>query len=242
MTQASAITEADILRGIAERPDEDYLRLEYADWLEEQDQPERAEFVRAQCRLVEIEREMPQRQFFHGLLLERDRLQDRERALFAAHAGVWWPGERVTLDPATANIRVMGPWLIVRRGLPAEWVGTCGAWCGRIESVDTMTNRVTTTRIPGVGPAVVRAHPYLRAVRLTDKEPESTGGSARWFGSDDPEHLRLPDRIPMELYRLLPSGVGSFAFGGFDPNTYYATPADAHAALSAAALARARAR
>ena len=35
---------------IIEHPDEDASRLIFADWLDEHDQPERAEFIRLQCQ------------------------------------------------------------------------------------------------------------------------------------------------------------------------------------------------
>jgi uncharacterized protein (TIGR02996 family) len=44
------------LRAIAETPDDDAPRLVYADWLEEHGDPDRAEFIRVQCRLAERER------------------------------------------------------------------------------------------------------------------------------------------------------------------------------------------
>lgn len=41
-----------LLRAIGEQPEEDTPRLMYADWLEEHEQPERADFVRAQVELA----------------------------------------------------------------------------------------------------------------------------------------------------------------------------------------------
>jgi uncharacterized protein (TIGR02996 family) len=41
--------EAALLAAIIAHPDEDTPRLIYADWLDEHDQPERAEFIRLQC-------------------------------------------------------------------------------------------------------------------------------------------------------------------------------------------------
>jgi uncharacterized protein (TIGR02996 family) len=41
--------ESALLAAIIAHPDEDTPRLMYADWLEEHDQPERAEFIRIQC-------------------------------------------------------------------------------------------------------------------------------------------------------------------------------------------------
>jgi uncharacterized protein (TIGR02996 family) len=45
-------TNDDFLRAVVEKPDDDAVRLIYADWLEEHGQPERAEFVRVQCALA----------------------------------------------------------------------------------------------------------------------------------------------------------------------------------------------
>jgi uncharacterized protein (TIGR02996 family) len=42
--------EAGLLRAICEGPDDDTPRLAYADWLEENGQALRAQFIRAQCR------------------------------------------------------------------------------------------------------------------------------------------------------------------------------------------------
>lgn len=44
-------TEAALLAAIAKNPDEDDPRLRYSDWLEENGNPERAEFIRVQCEL-----------------------------------------------------------------------------------------------------------------------------------------------------------------------------------------------
>jgi uncharacterized protein (TIGR02996 family) len=44
-----------LIRAIADSPDDDGPRLVYADWLEEHGDPERAAFIRVQCRLAERE-------------------------------------------------------------------------------------------------------------------------------------------------------------------------------------------
>jgi uncharacterized protein (TIGR02996 family) len=46
--------EAALLSAIRAHADEDTPRLAYADWLDEHEQPEQAEFVRIQCRLVAL--------------------------------------------------------------------------------------------------------------------------------------------------------------------------------------------
>ena len=74
-------TGTALLAAILANPDEDTPRLVYADWLEENGEPERAEFIRVQCELEPI----------RGLLsgpewlachLRRDWLIGRERKLW----------------------------------------------------------------------------------------------------------------------------------------------------------------
>jgi uncharacterized protein (TIGR02996 family) len=51
-TAPTAGDGADLLAAIRARPDEDTPRLIYADWLDENKQPDRAEFIRVQCALA----------------------------------------------------------------------------------------------------------------------------------------------------------------------------------------------
>jgi uncharacterized protein (TIGR02996 family) len=66
------------LRAIAASPDENAPRLVFADWLEEQGEPDRAEFIRTQCALT-----LP------GLPERRHALRVRERDLLDAHRQEW---------------------------------------------------------------------------------------------------------------------------------------------------------
>jgi uncharacterized protein (TIGR02996 family) len=45
---------AGFLEAIGDEPDDDTPRLIYADWLEEHGEPERAEFIRLQCRAASL--------------------------------------------------------------------------------------------------------------------------------------------------------------------------------------------
>jgi uncharacterized protein (TIGR02996 family) len=72
-------TEAALLRSIAEHGDANVGRLVLADWLEEQGETARAEFVRVQCELASPK--LPQKR--------HDALRVRERALLDAHRQEW---------------------------------------------------------------------------------------------------------------------------------------------------------
>lgn len=94
------------LNAIHANPDDDLVRLVYADWLDEQDQPERAEFIRVQVRLEEIRRTIrqPDEDHLHYLSVhsrssgvwccpgdsaERRELAFRYRSLLDAHEAEW---------------------------------------------------------------------------------------------------------------------------------------------------------
>jgi uncharacterized protein (TIGR02996 family) len=69
------------LADIVEHPDDDAPRLVYADWLEDNGDPQRAEFIRTQCELARPR--MP------GGPARRRELQKREKSLFADHGERW---------------------------------------------------------------------------------------------------------------------------------------------------------
>jgi len=89
-TGALTITHADFVRAIVAAPDDNTLRLVYADWLQETGDEPRAEFVRAQVELATPD-------------LDADRaaaLRRREKALLGAHGAVWREPFRAEHAPA----------------------------------------------------------------------------------------------------------------------------------------------
>src|SRR5690349_20304098 len=71
--------EEALLQAIWAEPDDDAPRLVYADWLEENGRPDRAEFIRVQCVLAGS-----------GLTLsQRKRLRARQDELWSAHRQEW---------------------------------------------------------------------------------------------------------------------------------------------------------
>ncbi len=73
-------TERALLAAIRAHPAEDTPRLVYADWLDENNQPERAEFIRVQCEAARTDRDSPA---YPALLRRSSRLE-------AAHAARWF--------------------------------------------------------------------------------------------------------------------------------------------------------
>src|SRR5262249_24298968 len=90
---------AAFLRLIAERPDDDGPRLLYADWLADNGDPDRAEFIRVQCALAQLPRSDPR----------RPDLEDAEMRPRAGPAADWLRLEPRAVDRCT-----------FRRGFPDE--------------------------------------------------------------------------------------------------------------------------
>jgi uncharacterized protein (TIGR02996 family) len=80
-----AAAESAFIRAIARDPDEDTPRLAFADWLSEHGQQDRAEFIRAQCRLEGLPPAEPQRE---ELLHLANRLLGENEARWSAELGL----------------------------------------------------------------------------------------------------------------------------------------------------------
>jgi uncharacterized protein (TIGR02996 family) len=48
------MTEGTLLQAVIAEPEDDVIRLVYADWLEEQGKQDRAEFIRGECELAHL--------------------------------------------------------------------------------------------------------------------------------------------------------------------------------------------
>ncbi|HEY1190340.1 MAG TPA: TIGR02996 domain-containing protein [Gemmata sp.] len=101
--------ERALLNAIIAQPDEDTPRLVYADWLQEHDQPERAEYIRLSIELANLRYGEPGFE-------ERTRQLYKQLWMFETFANKVWPGELAKRLPATRDLA-----LIFRRGF-ACWV------------------------------------------------------------------------------------------------------------------------
>lgn len=70
--------EDAFLQAIVEEPDDDAMRLIFADWLDEHDSP-RGEFIRAQCEILQLPPQHPRRRQLHTRAVQ----------LFRQHAQEW---------------------------------------------------------------------------------------------------------------------------------------------------------
>src|SRR5262249_45757874 len=101
------------LRAIQDEPDNDAVRLIFADWLDEQGQPNRAELIRLQ---VQRARPLQSCEGSDVLLPEMDVHAEREAILLAEHRGEWL-GEVPDEVPVTLERGGEEVCITFRRGL-----------------------------------------------------------------------------------------------------------------------------
>lgn len=161
----AAIDGKGLLDAILADPSSDDLRLIYADWLEDEGQAERAEFVRVQIRIATLEaasghpRTTPLALSCKCAVCEEAApLRRRERSLLSEAAN-WW-GWLADLYPLLGTHAIAD-------------LNRCSD--DAAHGVRFRRGFVETVRCPlaawnAHGPAIVRAHPVQR-VELTDRKP-----------------------------------------------------------------------
>lgn len=234
-----------LLAAVKAAPADDLPRLVMADWLEEHDQPDWAEFIRAQCELdrhphaariradlfTDAEGVRPEWQ--DGLASAR-RMRELWPAVSAVIAGTLGAGAVGRYSRDGDCIVVQGQSVVyeIRRGFPsvvrcrlADWFGRSGEGC--------------------IGPRLMRDHPIERVV-LSNR---SCGEDDNDWIADERVDVVVQNAVSNQLpwsfaVHLTGSTGGGHINGDFmtgNPPTrrfwHYPSPAAANAALSAAAIA-----
>jgi uncharacterized protein (TIGR02996 family) len=152
------------LQAIADDPEDELLRLAFADWLEEQGQPDRAEFVRASCALARVTHRDPE---FGSLVV-------RASEAFRRCRPPWWKSIQGVSELQTRGlIRLhVRSQTAARRLGKAHWLGQAHAegWLERIEipwSDDRLAQAVAGWKGPIRDiPLLVRPAPQITDVGL----------------------------------------------------------------------------
>ncbi len=217
-------TEADFIQAVIASPDNDAPRLIFADWLDEHEQGERAQFIRIGCRLArEFGMPPPGSPVVTG---DKGRdaveveLRRRERELLSQHWRDWLPPPLTSLDTHVGNLH--GPastplpvWVTFRRGFVAEvrttlaaWVGgECSCWGVGTDGKPLPAFACPACHgkgaVPGLGPAVVRAQPVQ--VVTTEKRPYLLAGSTicAWNRLRPMYSFDVETSIPDEVFDLM---------------------------------------
>ena len=182
--------DAALWRAVVDRPHDDAPRLIYADWLEEHGEPDRAEFVRVQCRLAALDEDAP----------ERSPLDRRERQLWLKHRAAWraplprllkeFPFERGFVYPRNMHLSppqflTLGAdlfdhtplWDVSLKVRRAEWLA------GLVPS--GRLRRLGAVELDGTGLAPADLEKFLNAPGL-----ENVRGLGLRGGPYAPDHLR----------------------------------------------------
>ena len=248
-------TETAFLQAIIAEPDDDVHRLVFADWLQENGQEERAEFVRVQIELAALQNPSPRllrgslnvkSSWKHALDDEKevDRevwLRRRERELLEKFSG-HRDGDKSFSNLAWWSMQAVGfafkhhPWEQVkfRRGFVHSVSCSFEDWIG--QSCDNVVPPATICpvchglgRVNAHGPAVCATQP-IQQVTFTDKKPDATAIGFYWITLPD-----VRDSAFTGHSSVLPHFLRLFL-----PHTVPDTESAAIDALSGAAIAWAR--
>lgn len=230
---------SSFLAAICADPDDDSLRLIYADWLEDQGDADRAEFIRVQCELFKRRKGPGGQVSEDSPWLANDRkyqaLRRRERELFEKHP------EWFHIEGLRTKIEVEA----LRRGP----VGCCNRHADYMacdcmeEAIGIEVSRGFVDRIElacadfmQLAGRLFRAAP-ITEVRLTDREPH------RW---DIDRQSWMPayqvmsaDQIPWPIAEKMDKNRAAFIAGGLMVYSY-PNGKQAHQALSDACVAYGR--
>lgn len=109
------------IQDIIAHPDDNGWRLVYADWLEENEQPERANFIRVQCRLSDLNKELLSTEdCAHPTCpgcAERRSLLDQQEQLRQQYEATWWACEITLMLSFPTDASLVRIW---ERGFIAE--------------------------------------------------------------------------------------------------------------------------
>jgi uncharacterized protein (TIGR02996 family) len=229
--------ERGFLDAVLADPRDDFPRLVMADWLEEEGRAERAEFIRVQVELAALQCLCKNRDgTFNGAcaVCNSNELRRREREGLARNSRQWFEEMRFAagwsaLPPVTHSDhdeRNDGGWANGDRYILADFRR------GFVASVSlTLSDFLTHA-----GEIFVAAP--VEEVTITDRHPgHDARGYQGWWGTDD--LVVGGDNIPLRLHAfLLPSPF--WQRGPEDKWDWYHSEAEAHAALSLAAVAYGR--
>lgn len=161
------MTESDaFLRAIAANAEDDAPRLIFSDWLEENGNPERAEFIRVQCELASVNLSEERRQ----------KLRVRERALLDAHRREWCQAAGMALEDVSFECG-----LIARMRLP-KWEDGRGIdpanapWIATVKELDLSGLQLGDSGLAAF--AKTARFPALHKLILSDNRISDAGAAA----------------------------------------------------------------
>lgn len=168
-------TAADLLAAIRDNPDDDTPRLVYADWCDDTRQPERAEFIRAQCARARLP----------DWDAQARELRRRERVLLARHGRSW-----LAELPSISGLR----WGGFERGFVSEvCASTATDFVAQAEAARAVAPvrgvALTSAELDPRAGAV--ALPWLRTIRLAGRATFDPAQFAALLQSPLSEHVRV---------------------------------------------------
>lgn len=187
--------KASLIQTILDHPDEDGPRLIYADWLDEHDKPEPAEFIRVQCRINVIQPEIRSKLFgkmidLDPIVTERAKLRLRASELLDGHAWGWAGKALRDAAPLGIHWQKFMEW---RRGFVE--VITCTAECW-------LTHADALTAAQPIKEVALTTWPTFEHQIVWGGHQQCFTGRAWWF-TDQLKGTIKPNGLPIIVQQLL---------------------------------------
>lgn len=156
---AMSVEQSAFLRAILTHPGDDTARLVYADWLQENGQEERAEFIRVQVELTRTPR--------CGTVWEPGHpkgpvgcrccdLRRRERELFESHGADWFGPTGCLTRPNERERSAGGEFRVVARGFIESVTCTAAAWLRHADALVWREGQTVECPNPVQGGVILR--------------------------------------------------------------------------------------
>lgn len=233
------MTDADFVRAVLVTPQDDAPRTIYADWLEEQGDAARAEFIRLGCELAAWPRGMCKAgcyQRLHSALCPIANVASRCTLLLASNVGVWTKSLPESLTTKKCPYCVDKPMCGETGVLECRQCKYRATGLDRVDFSRGFVSHVTLTRAEFMEHAaeIFARHP-ITSVRLSDCEPWNRHGEGQcgWW---HPDTSATPDGIPTPIHNRLTGYESTVAITAVDLWRWYPTAEAAHAALSRACV------
>lgn len=212
-TATLSTDELGFLNSIRDEPEDDTVRLVYADWLDEHDEPDRAELIRVQCELgkdrgricpatIHYPSEYKEDRHRHVMIPPRIKPKEpcgtcpvcvriaRASAILAKHPD-WLPP-----FPVESAVPVF------RRGMIEMEVPTLGALFEQKTYAEICRNN--PWRLTDYARQLRDGWPHVASVRVRDRVPYHNGGGYCWY--DETRRNQTADaraNVPLLLFKLL---------------------------------------
>lgn len=212
-------TRDALIRAILREPADDVARLVFADYLDEHDEPARAEFVRVQVELARLPKGNP------GI---RSRLASHEAALWERFHEDWCEPVFLSLGIELVPSKCPSPYRWDNTATLGRTAAGRAHPSGKTADVNVVKFQFTRGFVSQIelplasfmehGRGIFAAHPVV-SVLFTDRSPFGLSGTSEWVWTFYPDGQCYSEVLPRDFY--VPLAAHPLNRGGRDKHPHF---------------------